>query len=280
MENNLKLVKKNHSNHNSTIHVGELEIGGNEIVIIAGPCAVESREQLFGIAKEVKEAGAAVIRGGAFKPRTSPYAFQGLGEEGLKLLAEMRDVFNISVVTEVMDPRDIDLVYRYADIIQVGTRNMQNFSLLKELGMIDKPILLKRGMMATIFDVLSAAEYILFGGNPDVIICERGIRTFETYTRNTLDIGAVVALKHLTHLPIIVDPSHASGKSKMVPPLVKAGIVAGADGAILEVHCEPDKALCDGEQSLSVNEFKKLMMDLDPLVAVIGRSLYRGSLES
>lgn len=272
MMKEIRLSKKKKKDHQSIVRVGKIKIGCKKIVIMAGPCAVESRKQLFSIVEEVKSAGAKIFRGGTYKPRTSPYSFQGLEKKGLKLLAEVREAFDIPVVTEVVDTRDVDIVLRYTDVIQVGARNMQNFSLLKELSVVDKPVLLKKGMMATIYDVLMAAEYLLVGGNNDVIICERGIRTFETYTRNTLDISAVIAMKQLTHLPVIVDPSHASGRSDMVPALLKAGIAAGADGAIVEVHCDPKNALCDGGQSLTTMNFQKLMAEIKPIIEAIGRT--------
>jgi len=268
-----EIAKKKGKDHQTIVSANGVKIGGKSVVIIAGPCAVESREQLFSIAAIVKESGALILRGGAFKPRTSPYSFQGLGEEALEILMEAKEAFGLLIVTEVMDVRNIAMVSRYADIIQVGARNMQNYVLLQELGKIDKPILLKKGMMASVYDTLMAAEYILAGGNHDVIICERGIRTFETYTRNTFDISAVVALKTLTHLPVIFDPSHASGRSDLIPGLLRAGIAAGADGAIVEVHSEPENALCDGEQALLPKEFKKVMAELKGIAEAVGRTL-------
>ncbi len=247
------------------------EFGSNGIVIIAGPCAVESREQLFSTARSVKDSGAKVIRGGAFKPRSSPYKFQGMGEEGLWLLSEMRKETGLPVVTEVMDIRQIEVVSNNADMLQIGSRNMQNFPLLKEVGMSRKPVLLKRGMMSTIEEFLLAAEYILYQGNENVILCERGIRTFEPSTRNTLDLSAVPLLKHLSHLPVIVDPSHGTGIRWMVPSMAKAAVAAGADGLIMEVHYDPETALCDGEQSLSLDEFETLMTDLRKIAVAIGR---------
>lgn len=248
-------------------------IGGNGIVIIAGPCAVESRDQLFSTARSVSKSGAKILRGGAFKPRSSPYSFQGMGEEGLKLLKEISTETGQPVVTEVMDTRQIELVSQYADILQIGSRNMQNYPLLKEAGMTKKPILLKRGMMATIEEFLLAAEYILNQGNDNVILCERGIRTFETSTRNTLDLSAVPMLKQLSHLPVIVDPSHGTGLRWMVPSMAKAAIAAGADGVIMEVHYKPETALCDGQQSLSSDEFGSLMTDLRKIAVAIGREI-------
>ena len=253
------------------VKIAEVEAGGSDIIIIAGPCAVESSEQLFETARAVKSGGAKILRGGAFKPRTSPYSFQGLGEEGLKLLAQIRKETGIPVVTEVMDTRQVELVASYADMIQIGSRNMQNYPLLKEAGRCKKPVLLKRGMMATIEEFLLAAEYVLSQGNDQVILCERGIRTFETSTRNTLDLSAVPMLKHLTHLPVIVDPSHGTGLRWMVPAMSKAAVAVGADGLIIEVHNHPEKALCDGHQSLSLDEFSQLMTDLKKIAQATGR---------
>ncbi len=256
---------------NTIVNVSGVEFGGPGVVIIAGPCAVESEEQLFETGRAVKKSGARILRGGAFKPRSSPYSFQGLGEEGLKLLGEIRKETGMPVVTEVMDTRQIELVSGYADMVQIGSRNMHNYPLLKEAGMCGKPVLLKRGMMATIEEFLLAAEYILHHGNDQVILCERGIRTFETSTRNTLDLSAVPMLKHLSHLPVIVDPSHGTGLRWMVPFMAKAAVAAGADGLIIEVHYNPEKALCDGHQSLSLDEFAGLMTDLDKIALAIGR---------
>jgi 3-deoxy-7-phosphoheptulonate synthase len=255
------------------VNINGVEVGGSGIVIIAGPCAVESHEQLFETARAVKMGGARVLRGGAFKPRSSPYNFQGLGEEGLKLLGQIRNDTGIPVVTEVMDTRQVELVADYADMLQIGSRNMQNYPLLKEAGLCRKPILLKRGMMATIEEFLLAAEYILNQGNDQVILCERGIRTFETSTRNTLDLSAVPMLKRLSHLPVIVDPSHGTGLRWMVPAMSKAAIAVGADGLIMEVHYKPDEALCDGYQSLSLEEFARLMTDLTKIAQAIGRDI-------
>ena len=256
------------------VDVKGIKFGSAEVVIIAGPCSVENREQMMETAKAVKSAGGVILRGGAFKPRSSPYNFQGLGEEGLKLLHEARSETGLPIVTEVMDTRMVDLIAGYADILQIGSRNMQNYPLLKEVGMLRKPILLKRGMMATIEEFLLAAEYILNQGNEQVILCERGIRTFETTTRNTLDLSAVPMLKHLTHLPVIVDPSHGTGHRWMVPPMAKAAIAAGADGLIMEVHYKPQEALCDGHQSLSPDEFTLLMTDLKKIAQAVGRDIY------
>lgn len=257
----------------SIVEVNGVRIGGSEIIVIAGPCAVESREQLFETARSVKSGGAKILRGGAFKPRTSPYNFQGLGEEGLKLLRMIREETNLPVVTEVMDTRQIGLVSEYADMLQIGSRNMQNYPLLKEAGMSKKPILLKRGMMATIQEFLLAAEYILTQGNEQVVLCERGIRTFETSTRNTLDLSAVPMLKQLTHLPVIVDPSHGTGLRWMVPSMARAAVAAGADGLIMEVHYHPEQAICDGQQSLNLNEFDQMMADLKRIASAIGREI-------
>ena len=255
------------------VKITGVEVGGSEIIIIAGPCAVESREQLFETARSVKAGGASILRGGAFKPRSSPYNFQGLGEEGLKLLSIIRKETGLPVVTEVMDTRQVELVASYADMIQIGSRNMQNYPLLKEAGMCHKPVLLKRGMMATIEEFLLAAEYILNQGNEQIILCERGIRTFETSTRNTLDLSAVPMLKRLSHLPVIVDPSHGTGLRWMVPSMSKAAIAVGADGLIVEVHYKPEEAICDGYQSLSLDEFDLLMADLKKIAKAIGREI-------
>lgn len=259
----------------TVVKINEIMIGSSEIVIMAGPCSVENHDQLMETAKAVKYAGGVILRGGAFKPRSSPYNFQGLGEEGLKLLVEARRETGLPVVTEVMDTRLVEMVAGYADILQVGSRNMQNYPLLKEVGMLRKPVLLKRGMMASIEEFLLAAEYILNQGNDQVILCERGIRTFETSTRNTLDLSAVPMLKHLSHLPVIVDPSHGTGHRWMVPPMAKAAIAAGADGLIIEVHYKPEEALCDGYQSLSPDEFSGLMADLKKIAHAVGRKIYQ-----
>ena len=255
------------------VNINGVQVGGSEIVIIAGPCAVENREQLFETARSVKAGGAKILRGGAFKPRSSPYNFQGLGEEGLKLLSLIRKETGLPVVTEVMDTRQVELVASYADMIQIGSRNMQNYPLLKEVGMCRKPILLKRGMMATVEEFLLAAEYILHQGNDQVILCERGIRTFETSTRNTLDLSAVPMLKRLSHLPVIVDPSHGTGVRWMVPPMAKAAVAVGADGLIIEVHYNPEEALCDGFQSLNLDEFDRLISDLMKIAQAVGREI-------
>jgi 3-deoxy-7-phosphoheptulonate synthase len=268
-----KLASRETKNDKSLLKVNEIEIGNGKLVVIAGPCSVESEEQLMESARAVSEAGASILRGGAFKPRTSPYSFQGLGEEGLKLLAEARSRFGLAVVTEVINPRDVDLVASYADILQTGARNAQNFSLLKEVGQARKPILLKRGMMTSIEEYLMSAEYILSEGNGDVILCERGIRTFETATRNTLDISAVPVLKKKTHLPVFVDPSHAAGHWEYVTPLSMAAVAAGADGLMIEVHPWPDKALSDGGQSLKPDRFLRLMEDLRQMARLVGRDI-------
>ncbi len=255
------------------VKVKDAVIGGSEVIIIAGPCAVESMEQLAETAVSVRKNGAKILRGGAFKPRSSPYSFQGLGEEGLKMLHEISIRTGLPVVTEVMDTRQIEVVSRYADMLQVGSRNMQNYPLLKEVGMTRKPVLLKRGMMATIEEFLLASEYILRQGNEQVVLCERGIRTFETSTRNTLDLSAVPMLKHLSHLPVIVDPSHGTGLRWMVPTMAKAAVAAGADGLIMEVHYKPEEALCDGQQSISLPEFEQLMKDLKKIALAVGREI-------
>lgn len=268
-----KLASREFKKENSVIKVGNAEIGAKKIAVMAGPCAVENRTLMVSIAEEVKQAGASFVRGGAFKPRTSPYTFQGLGEEGLKYLAEARERTGLPVVTEVMDPRDMDVIVKYVDMVQIGARNMQNFRLLKEVGAYHKPVLLKRGLSATIKEWLMSAEYIMAGGNHGVILCERGIRTYETATRNTLDLSAVPVLKQLTHLPVVVDPSHAVGKWDLVAPMAKAAVAAGADGLIIEVHPNPEEALSDGEQSLKPNVFKQLMEDLRPIAKAVGREM-------
>ena len=255
------------------VDINGVKVGGSAVVVIAGPCAVESLEQLFETAWAVKRSGAKILRGGAFKPRSSPYNFQGLGEEGLKLLSNIRKETGMPVVTEVMDTRQVELVSGYADMLQIGSRNMQNYPLLKEAGMCRKPILLKRGMMATIEEYLLAAEYILNQGNDQVVLCERGIRTFETSTRNTLDLSAVPMLKRLSHLPVIVDPSHGTGLRWMVPAMAKAAVAVGADGLIMEVHYHPEKAICDGYQSLSLDEFDQLMTDLRKIALAVEREI-------
>ena len=257
----------------SIIDVNGIKIGGEKIVMIAGPCSVENEEQILEVAESVKNSGAQFLRGGAFKPRTSPYSFQGLKYNGLDLLKLARKNTGLPIVTEIMSPYDVERLNEDVDIIQVGARNMQNFDLLKELGKINKPILLKRGLSATIEELLMSAEYIMAEGNENVILCERGIRTFETYTRNTLDLSAIPAIKKLSHLPVIVDPSHATGKWWMVEPLSKAAIAIGADGLIIEVHNNPEKALCDGAQSIKPDVYNKLIEDLKPIAKAVGRVL-------
>ena len=268
-----KLASREFKSFDTIIKVKDVVIGGKEVIVMAGPCVVENEKQIFETAQQVKAAGAKILRGGAFKPRTSPYSFQGLGEEGLKLLAQAGEKAGLAVVTEVMSVNQIELVGRYTDIFQVGARNMQNFILLKELGKTKKPILLKRGMSATLEELLLSAEYILSQGNYEVILCERGIRTFENYTRNTLDLSAIPALKRLSHLPIIVDPSHATGKWRLVSPMTKAAIAAGADGLIIEVHPDPKSSLSDGAQTLRLATFTQLMKEIKPIVQAVGREL-------
>ena len=253
--------------------VNGIKIGGKKIIVMAGPCSVETEEQIISVAKSVKLGGAAMLRGGAFKPRTSPYSFQGLKEKGLELLKIAKQETGLPIVTEIMSADKIERFVEDVDVIQVGARNMQNFELLKELGKTDKPILLKRGLSATIEEWLMSAEYIMAGGNDNVILCERGIRTFETYTRNTLDLSAIPAVKKLSHLPIVIDPSHASGMWWMVEPMAKAAIAAGADGLIIEVHNDPEHALCDGAQSLKPERFAHLMGELKGIAQIIGREM-------
>jgi 3-deoxy-7-phosphoheptulonate synthase len=253
-----KLISRDLKPEKSVIRVGNSYIGGGELAMIAGPCALESREQVFEVAKVVADSGARFFRGGAFKPRTSPYAFQGMGVDGLKILADVRDQFGLNIVTEAMDEAGVDAVEKYGDCIQIGARNMQNFSLLKYVGQTEKPVLLKRGMSATLDEFLLAAEYIMAEGNYNVILCERGIRTFATHARNTLDLSVVPAVRRLSHLPVIIDPSHASGHAYMVEPLARAGVAVGADGLIIEVHPRPEEALCDGAQALTREQFLEL----------------------
>lgn len=267
-----KLVSRDFQPDDTVVHAGATAIGGGAFGVIAGPCSIESEEQMSATARAVKAAGATMLRGGAFKPRSSPYAFQGMGVRGLELLRAAGDEVGLPVVTEVLDVRDAETVASYADVLQVGARNMQNFMMLDELGTMNRPILLKRGLSATIEELLSAAEYVLKGGNRDVILCERGIRTFETYTRNTLDLSAVAALKSLTHLPVLVDPSHATGRRDLILPMARAGIAAGADGVMIEVHPDPEHARCDGPQSLTPLEFETLMNDLGPRIAIEGKT--------
>src|SRR5712692_7814333 len=268
-----KLVSRDFQKHNTVIEVAGREIGGKKIHVMAGPCSVESRDQVLESAIPVKEAGATFLRGGAFKPRTSPYSFQGLGEEGLDYFMHARKVTGLSIITEVLDPRDLEIVSRYTDILQIGARNMQNFKLLSEVGKLDKPVLLKRGLSATIQEFLLSAEYIASEGNRRIILCERGIRTYETETRYTLDISAVPVLKQLTHLPVFVDPSHGTGRWDIVAPMALASVAAGADGLLIEVHSHPEVALSDGPQSLKPEKFAALMKDLKKLVAAIGREI-------
>ena len=264
-----KFVSRDFQSDDSIVEVGPAKIGGGYFAAIAGPCAVESRDQLFAAAEAVKNAGATILRGDAFKPRTSPYAFQGLGEAGLILLAEAREEFGLPFVVEVLDPRDVDLVSSYADLIRVGTRNMANFSLLSELGRQPRPVMLKRGFTATVEEWLNAAEYVYKEGNQDVVLCERGIRTFETSTRNTLDISAVPIVKGLSHLPIIVDPSHSGGRRQLVAPLTRVAVAAGADGFMVDVHPSPETALVDGPQAILPGEFADLMDEVRALAAAM-----------
>lgn len=275
-----KLASREFQPTDSIVRVGDLEVGGKDLTIMAGPCSVESLDQMMETALAVKAAGATVIRGGAFKPRTSPYAFQGLGEEGLKILTQVRDRTGLKIITEVMEPEQVDAVAEHSDILQIGARSMQNFPLLKQVGATNKPILLKRGLAATIEEWLMAAEYVMAGGNFNVILCERGIRTFETAVRNTLDLSAVPVVKRLSHLPVIVDPSHGTGKWYLVRPMAMASVAAGADGLIIEVHPTPDTALSDGPQSLSPGNFTELMGQLRAVAAAVGRGIPEGAVAS
>ena len=268
-----KLVSREFQKHDSVIDVSGVKVGGKHLAIMAGPCAVEKLEITVGIAKEVAKGGATILRGGAYKPRTSPYSFQGLGQEGLNFLAEAKRETGLPVVSEILDARDLGYFLEKADIIQIGARNMQNFELLKEVGAYDKPVLLKRGLSATIKEFLLSAEYIMSRGNQNVMLCERGIRTFETQYRNTLDLSAVPTLKEMSHLPVIVDPSHATGNWKLVAPMAKAAVAAGADGLLLEVHSNPECALCDGEESLKPTRFQELMGELKKVANAVGREL-------
>ena len=268
-----KLAARETKHENTVIKVNGIEIGSQEICIMAGPCAIESKEQIKMVARSVKHAGGKILRGGAFKPRTGPYSFEGLREKGLKMIREAADNNGLAVITEVMDIKNIKLVAKYSDIVQVGTRNMQNFDLLKALGKIRKPVLLKRGLSSTVTEFLLAAEYILLGGNHDVILCERGIRTFETETRNTLGLNSIPLIKELSHLPVVVDPSHATGKRSLINPMCKAAIAAGADGLLVEVHPNPEEALCDGDQSITPEMMHQLMTELKPVAEAVGRSL-------
>jgi 3-deoxy-7-phosphoheptulonate synthase len=274
----LKLVSKQYEGHKSEISIGQETIGGTELCLIAGPCAVESEEQLFAIAKGVSDLGIKYMRGGAYKPRTSPYAFQGLGKQGLQLLKKASELYNVKIVTEVMDTSLIEEVYDYADILQVGSRNAKNYTFLKELGKIDKPILLKRGMSSTINEWLLAAEYIMLGGNENVILCERGIRTFDTSVRNTMDLAAIPLVKELSHLPVIADPSQGTGKRSLVIPMSLAAIAAGADGVMLEVHNDPEEALSDGFQSLYLDSMAELITSLKRQAQASGRTFNLKSL--
>jgi 3-deoxy-7-phosphoheptulonate synthase len=269
-----RLVSREFKSEDSIIELGKgIKIGAKRVVVMAGPCAVENLDVLREIATNVKKQGVTVLRGGAFKPRTSPYSFQGLGQEGLEYLKQVGDELGLVTVTEVMDPREVELVARYADILQIGARNMQNFNLLREVGETQKPILLKRGMSSTIKEWLMSAEYIVSGGNFNVILCERGIRTFEEFTRNTLDISAILAVKFLSHLPVIVDPSHAAGRWSLVPALSKAAVAAGCDGLIVEVHTHPEEALSDGAQSLLPEKFAQMMRELKAVVKAVNREI-------
>ena len=268
-----QLASKEFQNDGSIIKVGGEEIGATKIVTIAGPCSVESSEQVMETARAAKKAGASMLRGGVFKPRTSPYDFQGIGETGLQILAKAREETGLPVVTEVLEPSKVELASKYADMLQIGARNVQNFSLLRAVGKSGKPVLLKRGMMTTIDEWLQAAEYILLEGNPNVVLCERGIRTFEKATRNTLDLAAVPVLKNRTHLPVIVDPSHATGRTDLIAPMARAAIAAGADGLMIEVHPNPEKALSDSSQQLKPQEFAKLMEELAPVARSVGRTM-------
>ena len=269
-----ELVSRSSKLEDTVVMVKGIPIGGPEVVIMAGPCAGEGEHQLLETARMVKAGGAVILRGGAFKPRTSPYSFQGLGREGLQLLAQAREETGLSVVSEVMDTRQVELLARFADMLQIGSRNMQNFPLLKEVGRINMPVLLKRGMMATIDEYLHAAEYVLSHGNPNVVLCERGIRTFEPSTRFTLDLNAIPVLKQRTHLPVIVDPSHGTGLRSLIPTMSKAAVAAGADGLLVEVHFNPDQALSDGYQSLHPDEFGMLVEDLRKVATAVGRSIF------
>jgi len=268
-----KLSSREFKREDTVIKVGDVKIGGNQLVVMAGPCAAETREQVMSTARVAKAAGASILRGGAFKPSTSPYSFRGLGEDGLKILAEAKEETGLPLITEVLTPQDVELVVRYADILQVGARNMQNFILLDEVGKANKPVMLKRGMSATVEEWLLAVEYILSQGNRQVILCERGIRTFENYTRNTMDISAIPVINKLSHLPIIADPSHGTGKWYLVAPMALAAVAAGADGLMVEVHPNPDAALKDGPQSLTFEHFQELMRRIAPVAAAVGRTV-------
>ncbi len=276
-----KLVSRDIKDDNTVIHIatplGDVSIGGKAVAIIAGPCAIETREQAFAVASRVQAAGARLFRGGAYKPRTSPYSFQGLGEPGLKILSEVRERFGLGIVTEAVDNESLDLVEQYADVIQIGARNMQNFSLLKRAGRARKPVLLKRGMSATLDEFLMAAEYVMAEGNYNVILCERGVRTFSDHTRNTLDLSVIPAVQRLSHLPILVDPSHGTGRRNKVLPLSRAAVAVGADGLLVEVHCDPDRALSDGMQSILPDEFEQLLGEVRQIASVLNRTLTEGT---
>jgi 3-deoxy-7-phosphoheptulonate synthase len=271
-----KLASRAFKPDGTKIRIRDVTIGGDEVIMMAGPCTVESREQVMAIAELAASSGAKVLRGGAFKPRTSPYSFQGLGEEGLKFLRQAADRYDLLVVSEVMEPSQIPLFIRYVDILQIGARNMQNFNLLREVGRINKPVLLKRGPAATIEETLLAAEYLMSGGNHEVMICERGIRTFEPYLRNTFDVSAIPVLKKLSHLPVVADPSHATGRRDKVPPIAQAAVAAGADALLIEVHNDPDNALCDGAQSLLPDQFERLMKKLRLIAEAVDRRMASG----
>jgi len=268
-----KFVSREFRKKNTVVKIKDVSIGADEVVVMAGPCAIESREQTMTIAEHVSKAGAKILRGGAFKPRTSPYSFQGMGEEGLKIMREAADKFNMLVITEAMDKDQLPLISEYADIIQIGARNMQNFTLMRALGEIEKPIFLKRGISATIEEWLMSAEYIVAGGNKEIILCERGIRTFEKYTRNTLDLSSIPVVQKLSHLPIIADPSHGTGLRNKVLPMARAAVAAGADGIMIEVHHDPENALSDGAQSLYPDQFEELMDQIRIIAEVIGRNV-------
>ena len=268
-----KLASRSFKEENTVIKIKDVVIGGNNVGMIAGPCSVEGEDQIMTIAELVKKHGVRILRGGAFKPRSSPYSFQGMGEEGLKLLRKAADTFNLLVITEVLENSMIDLIYKYTDIFQVGARNMQNYALLKELGSAKKPVMLKRGLSATVEDWLMSAEYILSNGNPDVFLCERGIRTFETYTRNTFDISAIPVVHKRSHLPVFADPSHATGLRDKVIPMARAAVAAGADGIMVEVHHDPEKALSDGPQALLPGQFEEMMLQVRMIAKVIGRTM-------
>lgn len=268
-----KLCSRTYHPGDTVVDVNGVKVGGPDIVVIAGPCSVEGEQQTLELAEEVKAAGARMLRGGAFKPRTSPYSFQGLGEEGLRILAKARDVTGLPVVTEVMDPHEVELVEQYADVLQIGARNMQNYALLKRVGMSGRTVLLKRGMGSKVKDLLMSAEYILSEGNHKVILCERGITTFEDSTRNTTDINAVPVLKNWTHLPVVLDPSHSTGDWRLVPPIARAGVACGADGVIMEVHADPQRAMSDGMQSLKPDRFAEVVASLRAVAEAVGRTL-------